>query len=825
MAIGQFMLTRAVHLSGLLMLLVSGLSASARAQEFGDIDTFGLGGSAAFGEPVEFSASYEVNEGDRNGVLKVTATMSDPWHIYSVTQADGGPLKTEIEAKGNQFKFTGPFQSDKPPKVTTSDQYKGISIEEHFEKVTWTAPIELAEGIDPNSTQLVVLINGQTCIEGGSCKPISDEEVEAKFVGYIKAAAAAEEGPFRDKSSHVSWTVELKPATLPPGGKGEIVITGTPDDAYHLYAVDLESKETNFRTLLVLDQKGDLKVSKPTATPEAVTEVLVPNTPPVSFHKGEVKWTIPFEVPGNAVEGKRIIKGMVGYQACDDKSCDQPLGFSFSGELVIGSNNGGGAAAKLALAKVKFKEVAGHEQRLEWFKSAAVIGSPADKVPADKADQGKTEVVVAAPLSLVSWLTYVGFALAGGFILNFMPCVLPVIGLKIMGFATKGKQDVHRIEVLDLWFIVGIMSVLWALAAITIGANLASAQFNWGEQFTLTEFKVTITVIVFAMALSFLGVWEIPIPGFAQTKKSGELMQQEGAVGAFFKGFFTTLLATPCSGPGLGVVFGACIGQPWWVVLSLFTAIGIGLAFPYIVLAINPRLLFWLPKPGEWMNTLKEVMAFPLLFTVVFMVSTVNRDYRIATLALLMVVWFACWLIGKVPSWAESVKKVQVWGISLTLIAVFSYFCFTYLGPIDKRIPWQPFTEAKLAQLRSEGKTVMIDFTADWCLTCKLNLATAIETENVALLIKENKVVPLLADWTDPSDEIKNKLAELRSASIPVLAIYPPNSEPIVLRDSLLESTVLKALYDAGPSSNEKSNGKENSVAKEGEFEVTPAKL
>jgi thiol:disulfide interchange protein len=327
------------------------------------------------------------------------------------------------------------------------------------------------------------------------------------------------------------------------------------------------------------------------------------------------------------------------------------------------------------------------------------------------------------------------------------------------------------------------------------------------------------------MALSFLGVWEIPIPGFAQTKKSGELMQQEGPVGAFFKGFFTTLLATPCSGPFLGVVFGACIGQAWWVVLSLFTAIGIGLASPYIVLAINPKLLFWLPKPGEWMNVLKEVMAFPLLFTVVFLVSTVNRDYRIATLALLMVVWFACWLIGKVPAWAPVSSRVKSWGTSLGLIAACSYLFFTYLGPIDKRIEWQPFSEARLAQLRSEGKTVMIDFTADWCLTCKLNLASAIETEKVAALVKQNKVAPLIADWTDPSDEIKKKLAELKSASIPVLAIYPPNSEPIILRDSLFESDVITALEKAGPSAAGGPALSKSSVAKEAAVEITPAKL
>lgn len=820
MSIGQFILSRAMYVGALALLLTMSWGERLRSQEFGGFGDFGFAGGGT-GEPVEFTASFEVKEGERDGVLQVTATLSDPWYIYSVTQAPGGPIKTVIKIAGEECKLTGPFQSDVPPKVVVNKLAFGdLPLEEHFGKVTWTAPIQLAEGVDASKVKLTAIINGQTCLEDGSCKPISNKEVEVSFKGYIKAAPVAAEGPYRDEDSHVAWTVEIKPAVLPPGGKGEIVITGTPDAGYHLYPIDLENEETNFKTLMVLEQKGDLKVAKPTADPAPVQEELVPGQPPISFHKGEVKWSIPFEVPGEAADGKRIVKGFVGYQACDDKSCDQPLGFSFNGEIVIDSKSGGGPSGKFVLAKEKFKDVAGHLQRLEWFKSVVVATNSSGKTETEA-----SEIVPAEPLSFVGWLTYVGFALVGGFILNFMPCVLPVIGLKIMGFASKGKQDVHRIEVLDFWFIFGIMSVLWGLAAINIGANLASQQFSWGEQFTLTEFKVAITVIVFAMALSFLGVWEIPIPGFAQTKASGELMQQEGPVGAFFKGFFTTLLATPCSGPGLGVVFGACIGQPWWVVLSLFTAIGIGLAFPYIVLAINPKLLFWLPKPGEWMNTLKEVMAFPLLFTVVFLVTTINRDYRIATLALLMVVWFGCWLIGKVPAWSPFSSKAKAWGASLSLIAVFSYLCFTYLGPIDKRIEWQPFSEVKLAQLRSEGKTVMIDFTADWCLTCKLNLVTAIETENVAALIKQNNVVPLIADWTDQSPEIKKKLAELKSASIPILAIYPPNSEPIVLRDTLVESTVITALKQAGPSSAGKSGSKGTAVAKDGLEKITPTKL
>lgn len=789
-----------LSLIGLVCCSWFGTVASTSAQEFGFGDLGSFPGADA-GEPVEFSAEFKINEGKRDGVLQISATLADPWYIYSVTQPPGGPLKTRIDLKSADAKVTGPFQSDKAPKIVKSEVFKGIPIEEHFEKVTWSAPIELAEGVDAEKVKLTVIVNGQTCIENGSCKPINDEEVAVKFSGFIKSAVVdAANGPYRDEASHVGWTVEIKPAALPPGGKGEIVITGIPDSGYHLYPLLPKDDETDFRTLLVIDQKGELQFAEPKPDSLPVEETLVPGQPPISYHKGTVKWSVPFTVPGNATEGKRLLSGYIGFQACDDKSCDQPLGFKFNGELVVDSNTGGGAAGVFALSKAEFAEVADHPQRMSWLENQT--GADGNGVAGgSRVDETKEEQDVVAAMSLGTWFTYVGMALIGGFILNFMPCVLPVIGLKLMGFAQKGKQDVQRIEVLDLWFIVGILSVLWALAGISILANVwFERQFNWGEQFTITEFKVTLTVIVFAMALSFLGVWEIPIPGFAATKKSGELMEQEGPVGAFFKGFFTTLLATPCSGPFLGVVFGACIGQSSLVVFSLFTAIGLGLASPYIAIAISPKLLFWLPKPGPWMNTLKEIMAFPLLFTVVFLVSTVNRDFRIATLALLMVVWLACWIIGKVPGYAPLLSRAKAWVSGAALTAVGAWAFFTYLGPIDKHIDWQPYNESRLSQLRSEGKTVLIDFTADWCLTCKTNLAFAIETENVSTLIKENKVVPLLADWTDPSDEIKKKLAELKSASIPVLAIYPPDSKPIVLRDLVSEADVLNALKQAGPS-------------------------
>ena len=203
-----------------------------------------------------------------------------------------------------------------------------------------------------------------------------------------------------------------------------------------------------------------------------------------------------------------------------------------------------------------------------------------------------------APIDTAILLKNLSFAFLGGLILNLMPCVLPVIGLKVLSFAEQGGESRLKVFGLNLAYSIGLISVFLVLASLAVFAD-----FGWGEQFTNSTFQVSMVILVFAMALSFLGVWEIPIPGFAGTGKANDLQDKEGFSGAFFKGIFTTILATPCSGPFLGTAFGYTLTLPPAMVFLFFFTAGLGMAMPYLLIGIFPSLVKWLPKPGLWMET------------------------------------------------------------------------------------------------------------------------------------------------------------------------------------------------------------------------------
>ena len=476
-------------------------------------------------------------------------------------------------------------------------------------------------------------------------------------------------------------------------------------------------------------------------------------------HERQVTWYAPIELSRGTDPSALTIAGQVEGQACNPETC------------------------------VPFEQT---------FSAKQGAGMDVPQNPQSTAEAKST--------SEMSLLSVVGYALLGGLILNLMPCVLPVIGLKVLSFAKQGGQSRAQIFFLNLSYVAGMLLVFMLLATLAaivqmgFGDRIGIAGDNlaWGELNTITWFKVAMASLVFAMALSFLGTWEIPIPGFAGSSKASALSSREGPMGAFMMGVFTTILATPCSGPFLGPVFGYLIIQPVQMTYLVFASIGLGMALPYLLIGLFPSLVSWLPKPGAWMDTFKQLLGFVLLATVVWLCSAIPKEHYIATLSLLFAIWFACWWVGRTPITASAYTKLKAWLGGIGTAALVGFLAFSS-GPT---LPWETYSRAALDEARSQGKTVMIDFTAQWCLTCKTNLKTAINRAEVKQLVEENGVVPLLADWTDRNPAIKEALRQHNSQSIPLLVIYPADAsrEPIVLPDLLTKQIVLEALSEAGPS-------------------------
>lgn len=733
------------------------------------------------GLPCRFEASYELEEGSNRGAVRITATPDPGYHVFSITQPDNGPTRTTIAFSSPNVRLVGNLEADSNPEISLNEVgFEGKQVELHSEPVTWTALIELdaAPAIEPAGIELI--INGQLC-KTGQCIGIRNHSVEAQFIGYYTSAKDdARAGPFREPDSLSEWTIQLSKSKATPGETVELIVRGKPDDTYHLYMYDPSDEVSEWRTLFYLKQKGGLKAGRPIANKSGKRKDFGTGEE-VGYYEGEVEWKIPLRIPADAIPNTYPIVGLVGYQACNEGSCDQPRGIEFRTEIEITDGIANATPIMASMQAVAFKTIAELPKRNRWI---------------DESRLAKT-------LSMKDLLSKFCLAMLGGLILNVMPCVLPVIGLKILGFVSEAAGDRKSASRLTLVYALGIISLILALGILSVTVRAITGQaYGWGEQFGSVAFRIASTSFMFALALSFLGVWEIPIPGFATGGKSAELASREGYLGAFFKGVITTILATPCSAPFLGGVFVVALSQPSWVVLIIFTGVGLGMALPYLLIAAQPSLLSFIPKPGPWMETFKEFLAFPMLLAVVMFVNGFTGDQKISMLASLIFVWFSCWMVGRVAPWSESMVKLRAWGIAAIIAMAGTSGAFHWMQPSPYRLAWKSYNEENLDHLVEDGRTVLIDFTAEWCQNCKLNLNHAIHTKKVKEWVEKNNVVAMEADLTEYPTHIKDKLNELESISIPVLAIYRPGDTetPIVLRDIVSENDVLKALEQAGPS-------------------------
>ncbi|MDO4551364.1 MAG: cytochrome c biogenesis protein CcdA [Planctomycetia bacterium] len=576
---------------------------------------------------------------------------------------------------------------------------------------------------------------------------------------------------------------------------GFLFLTAEIPAGCHIYSVTQESggplpTEISFpKEITVLD--------KPVAFPQGPQKKKDPmiygDEFIVEYHEGKAQWWVPFRWTETG-DPPQELKGSIFAQICTEEACFDPRDYYFTARPIQESE--APLVPEWNQTENGNLKVSGTDVSEDKILSPGKVSEDGHKISN-------------------SLLLNILFAYLGGLILNLMPCVLPVIGPKLFSFAKQAHESRFRILQLNLAYALGLLSVFWVLATLSkmrdlffiavkylptnVVANISVPEnLGWGEHFAYPPFLITMIVLVFVMGLSFLGVWEIPIPGFVTGRKMGQVQKKEGLLGAFMMGILTTILATPCVGPFLGPVFAYTMTQPILIAYLLFTFIGLGLATPYLIVGVFPSAMSWLPKPGEWMETLKEIMGFFFLGTMVWLFYSLSQVYVVPTLALLVALWFGCWLIGKVTFSGASPQKIFIaWMTALIVSGGVGYGIFT-LFATEEKIVWHDFSVEFIQKEREQGKVVFVDFTANWCPTCKTNSFLVIETEEVAEYVRKNNITCVLADKTENPPEIVEYMASVKRTTIPLIVIWKPGSDtPIILDGIITKAQLLEAFQKA----------------------------
>ncbi len=389
------------------------------------------------------------------------------------------------------------------------------------------------------------------------------------------------------------------------------------------------------------------------------------------------------------------------------------------------------------------------------------------------------------------------FAFVGGVLLNLMPCVFPVLGIKVMGFVEHAHGEPRAMRVQGIVFTVGVLVSFVALAAIMLSLRAAGTQLGWGFQLQSPVVVMLLAILFFVLALNLSGVFEWG--AFAQSLTSN-LSAKGRYADAFLSGVLASVVATPCTAPFMGAAVGFTLTQDALSALAVFTVLGFGMALPVLALSLFPRLLRLLPRPGAWMETFKQVLAFPLYATVAWLAWVLGAlgglDTIFALLIGLVLVAMAAWFYGR---WAH---RGGIWQPAIAVMLGIVAIAVAWPGPATPagveapakagEVAWQPWSPDEVRRLTESGKPVFVDFTAAWCVTCQLNKRIALNNPDVVKAFAAKDVTALKADWTRQDPRITAALAALGRNAVPVYAIYPPGGgAPRLLPEVLTPSLVL----------------------------------
>ncbi len=405
-------------------------------------------------------------------------------------------------------------------------------------------------------------------------------------------------------------------------------------------------------------------------------------------------------------------------------------------------------------------------------------------------------------------------AFAGGIALNLMPCVLPVLAVKVLGFVEQAGQNPRRVRIHGIAFGAGVLASFWALAGLLLVLRAAGQGIGWGFQLQEPSVVAILALLLFAVGLNLLGVFEV---GTALSSWAGAAAGSGRAAGkgpagyaaSWWNGMLATVIATPCTAPFMGPAVGYALVSPPAASIAVFTSLGLGMAAPYVVLSEFPHWLRWIPKPGPWMVTFRQAMAFPVFATVIWLAWVFSRQTGGDGMALLWVAALclavASWLHGRFGGVhrGAAVRWIAGRGLAAVALAATAYAAAAGSGKVGPPplppVGWERWSEERVAAELTAGRTVFVDFTADWCATCKANDVAVLSTGTVDDAVRQHGVVLLQADWTRKDPAIAKALASFGRSSVPLYVVYSPvpGAAPEVLPTTITPGMVADALSRA----------------------------
>jgi len=412
--------------------------------------------------------------------------------------------------------------------------------------------------------------------------------------------------------------------------------------------------------------------------------------------------------------------------------------------------------------------------------------------------------IAASAFSFAALAHIVGLAFLGGLFLNLMPCVFPVLFLKGLALCQSGVEERHKLRAHGFVYTIGILVSFWVLVAALLALRAAGATLGWGFQFQSPVFLSLMAALLFFLGLSLAGQFEV---GLTLTSAGGSLATKQGYAGSFFTGVLAVVVATPCTAPFMGAAIGYALAQSAAVTFAVFTALALGLAAPYVALTLQPAWTHLLPRPGAWMDILKQAISIPIFATVIWLAWVVAQAYGAALLAALLTSFLllaiAGWFLGRWPAqrWTTTVAALFLVVVAAVCVAAPKELATapkqpgSTAGQASASAAWQPWSADAVQHALAASQPAFVDFTASWCLTCQVNERVALDQPEVMQAFTAHNVALFRADWTRQDPAITQALAALGRSGVPVYALYTPGqTSPQLLPQVLSSGIVLDAV-------------------------------